>query len=112
MVPQRCYAVCCVQTALRACFEHSHDLEEVHFVLFGSDTYNMWKAQADKFLKPLSEAAPGTLTRNNLHGQSECLSLIACTLQTKNRESPQTYLNQLNQNQCNLHDMMRPKIRK
>ncbi|KAL0040249.1 hypothetical protein WJX77_001427 [Trebouxia sp. C0004] len=40
--------------ALQACFENSGDLKEVHFVLFGSDTYDVWLAAADKHLKPVT----------------------------------------------------------
>ncbi len=39
---------------MQACYENSGDLEEVHFVLFGSDTYDVWLAVADKHLKPVT----------------------------------------------------------
>ncbi|DBA72400.1 TPA: hypothetical protein ACH3X2_010433 [Trebouxia sp. C0005] len=39
--------------ALQACYENSGDLKEVHFVLFGSDTYDVWLAAADKHFKPV-----------------------------------------------------------
>ncbi|DBB05906.1 TPA: hypothetical protein ACH3X3_009906 [Trebouxia sp. C0006] len=40
--------------ALQSCFENSGDLKEVHFVLFGSDTYDVWLAAAEKHLKPVT----------------------------------------------------------
>lgn len=40
-----------VQTALKACYHFSHDVKEVHFVLFGSDTYNIWISEAEKHFK-------------------------------------------------------------
>lgn len=40
--------------ALQTCYENSGDLKEVHFVLFGSDTYDVWLAAADKHLKPVT----------------------------------------------------------
>lgn len=39
--------------ALQACYENCGDLKEVHFVLFGSDTYDVWLAAADKHFKPV-----------------------------------------------------------
>lgn len=42
-----------LQAALQACYENSGDLKEVHFVLFGSDTYDVWLAAADKHFKPV-----------------------------------------------------------
>ena len=38
---------------MQACYENSGDLKEVHFVLFGSDTYDVWLAAADKHFKPV-----------------------------------------------------------
>ena len=54
---------CGVQEAIKACWFHSGDLEEVHFVLFGSDTLNVWLAGADKHLTPVSSSA-STATSN------------------------------------------------
>ncbi|KAL3144436.1 hypothetical protein ABBQ32_004181 [Trebouxia sp. C0010 RCD-2024] len=42
-----------LQEAIKACWQHSGNLKEVHFVLFGSDTLNVWLAQADKLLQPV-----------------------------------------------------------
>ena len=39
---------------MQSCFENSGDLKEVHFVLFGSDTYDVWLAAAEKHLKPVT----------------------------------------------------------
>ena len=46
-----------LQAALTACHEFCGDLEEVHFVLFGSDTYDVWRAQADEHLQPILGSA-------------------------------------------------------
>lgn len=46
-----------MQEAIKACYQHSGDLKEVHFVLFGSDTLDVWLAQANKNLKPIAEPA-------------------------------------------------------
>lgn len=43
------------QEAIRACWQYSGDLKEVHFVLFGSDTLDVWLAKADKLLKPVAD---------------------------------------------------------
>ena len=44
-----------LQEAIKACYQHSGDLKEVHFVLFGSDTLDVWLAQANKSLKPIAD---------------------------------------------------------
>jgi hypothetical protein len=41
---------CAWQVALEACKEGADSVEEVHFVLFSSGTYNVWKEQATKLL--------------------------------------------------------------
>lgn len=51
--------------ALKACWDNSGDLKEVHFVLFGSDTYDVWLAEADKHLKPVVDSADSTQVGNN-----------------------------------------------
>ena len=53
------------QDALQACFHNSGDLKEVHFVLFGSDTYDVWLAEANKHLKPVADSADSTQVGNN-----------------------------------------------
>lgn len=49
-----------LQDALSACYECSGDLKEVHFVLFGSDTYDVWLAEANKHLKPVTDTGNDT----------------------------------------------------
>ena len=44
-----------LQEAIKACYQNSGDLKEVHFVLFGSDTLDVWLAQANKSLKPIAD---------------------------------------------------------
>ena len=44
-----------LQEAIKACYQNSGDLKEVHFVLFGSDTLDVWLAQANKNLKPIAD---------------------------------------------------------
>lgn len=43
-----------LQEAIKACYQFSGELKEVHFVLFGSDTLDVWLAQANKHLKPIA----------------------------------------------------------
>jgi len=49
-----CAGLSLLQAALQACYENSGDLKEVHFVLFGSDTYDVWLAAASKHLNPVT----------------------------------------------------------
>ena len=44
-----------LQEAIKACWLNAGDLKEVHFVLFGSDTHDVWLAQANKHLKPVAD---------------------------------------------------------
>lgn len=42
------------QVALQASREAAESLEEVHFVLFGNQTFNIWKDEADSSYEVLS----------------------------------------------------------
>ena len=53
-----------LQEAIRACWNCSGDLTEVHFVLFGSDTLNVWLAEADKRLKPVADTRDSSASSN------------------------------------------------
>lgn len=54
-----------LQDAVTACFHNSGDLKEVHFVLYGSDTYDVWLAEANKHLKPVADSADSTQVENS-----------------------------------------------
>lgn len=43
--------------AVKACWEAAGDLKEIHFVLFGSDTYDVWLAEAKKRLTPVADSS-------------------------------------------------------
>ena len=49
-----------LQVAIQACWQGCGALEEVHFVLFGSDTYDIWRAEAQKRLKPVEDSGKAT----------------------------------------------------
>ena len=53
-----------VQTALQTCYNFSHDVKEVHFVLFGKQTYDTWIAQAEKYLKTAPDEGSGTCRKS------------------------------------------------
>lgn len=58
-----------LQTALRACHANAFDLKEVHFMLFGSDTYNTWIAEIERLrLEPVTSSEQGEA----LHASKEC----------------------------------------
>ncbi len=47
--------LCCAwQVALEACKEAAGSVQEVHFVLFSSETYNVWKEAASRSFKSAS----------------------------------------------------------
>ena len=50
------------QEAIKACYQNSGDLKEVHFVLFGSDTLDVWLAQANKSLQPIANTTEESST--------------------------------------------------
>lgn len=52
------------QDAIKACWHFSGDLTEIHFVLFGSDTLNVWLAEADKQLRPVADTTDSSASSN------------------------------------------------
>ena len=42
------------QVALQACKEAAGSVAEVHFVLFGEQTYGIWKAEAERCFEAVS----------------------------------------------------------
>ena len=76
-----------LQEAIKACYQNSGDLKEVHFVLFGSDTLDVWLAQANKSLKSVADSTEESTSSHASSAKDESSPMDATPYATAGKDS-------------------------